>query len=463
MAINWLRLGQTLIFGIGYLHMGLALGALGPTIQPLASQLGASISDMGWMFASRGVGALFGSLLLGKMYDLGAPCISFAASVLLMALALYIVALLPAFAMVVVAHFLMGVGVGCSDTGGNALLVWLWEGDSMLGAAMQFLHACFGAGAVFVALVAANLSLQATYNLMALSVGLSALLCIAIATIPIRAPKSTDDAIVVDEPVSQSVDRQAQHEMSDAAIATGSSSNDHALSMSAAARSNDRKRRETQVVFLISLQLLLLVGIEVAFGGMIGVYSTRMLGMSETDAAYVTSVFWFSFTFARIASIFIVMVVNESRMITLNTIGCVLSTLALAVLPYQPAALWVCCVGFGVSVASMFPSCMSLASILGFTLSGSSTRYLVFGASIGELTIPWITAILVDNVSPRSLPLVTALAVVCVYGIFLVLTLVVATGNKTLVIESSSTSIVIEMQSVESQLHDEQQQDQEQV
>lgn len=136
---NWRRLIQTTIHGIGYLSLGLALGALGPTIQPLASQMHVSIADMGWLFAARGVGSLIGSLLLGKLYDLGLPSVIFSACALLMAIGLYIIALLPPFAVVVVAHSFLGIGVGLADTGGNTMTVWLWEGHPMMRAALQYL------------------------------------------------------------------------------------------------------------------------------------------------------------------------------------------------------------------------------------------------------------------------------------------------------------------------------------
>ena len=337
--VKWVRLVQSLIFGIGYLHMGLALGALGPTIQPLASQLHVSLSQMGWMFAARGIGALFGSLLLGKMYDLGAPCVTFAACLHMMAISLYMTSLLPSFGWVVAAHFLTGVGVGCSDTGGNVLLVWLWEGDSMLTAAMQFLHACFGAGSVMVGVVAANFSVTSTYLLMALSVGASTALTLSIAHIPI-VPKSQQDdadaaaaAAAADATKEQLATRDGDETLDKQAPET----TDATAPTSGPTQGGGR---ETEVVVFISIMLLLLVGIEVAFGGMIGVYSTRMLGMSESAAAYVTAVFWLSFTGMRIVSIVVVMFVSEPTLITLNSLGSVLSALVLVVFPFEAWAMY---------------------------------------------------------------------------------------------------------------------------
>ena len=348
--VKWVRLVQSLIFGIGYLHMGLALGALGPTIQPLASQLHVSLSQMGWMFAARGIGAdqlpkaAVDFLPLDEKAEADraarvAQGTGPASPGLVRDTTDVLFRELPSFAWVVAAHFLTGVGVGCSDTGGNVLLVWLWEGDSMLTAAMQFLHACFGAGSVMVGVVAANFSVTSTYLLMALSVGASTALTLSIAHIPI-VPKSQQDdadaaaaAAAADATKEQLATRDGDETLDKQAPET----TDATAPTSGPTQGGGR---ETEVVVFISIMLLLLVGIEVAFGGMIGVYSTRMLGMSESAAAYVTAVFWLSFTGMRIVSIVVVMFVSEPTLITLNSLGSVLSALVLVVFPFEAWAMY---------------------------------------------------------------------------------------------------------------------------
>jgi fucose permease len=427
---QWVRVAQTLIFGIGYLNIGLSLGAIGPTIQPLASQLGVDISDMGWMFASRGVGALFGSLLLGKMYDLGAPSVTFAACLMMLALSMYIVALLPSFLVAVAAHFLMGVGLGCADTGGNTLVGWLWNGSPMLGAAMQLLHACFGVGASLVAIAAANLSMENTYYLMGLLVGLAAALVMSTCGIQIDPPQASNSNSNSSSSSNNNTNSKPNKSIHSDSRTTELLAVDNCTDQvhievqassdvgHAAASPRDS---EMMVVMYLSLMMLMLVGVEAAFGGLIGVYATRMLGMSESDSAYVTFSYWSSFTVARVASILIVMLIPQSVFFTIDTIGCVLSLLVLLVFPYHSWAVWFSSIGFGVSLASTIPLCISLAPLLGYTLSGSSTRYLMFGASIGGLAIPFVLAQLIDYVAPLCLPIVSLLVMLCTYAIFLVL------------------------------------------
>ena len=95
--------------------------------------------------------------------------------------------------------------------------------------------------------------------------------------------------------------------------------------------------------------------------------------------------------------------------------------------------------------------CQALAPLLGYTLNAASMRFLVFGAAIGELTVPWLAAILVDNVGPVWLPILVGLVMIIIYGTFVVLWLRNrSSALKTAVVAQSveANELQIEMQDV---------------
>ena len=248
---------------------------------------------------------------------------------------------------------------------------------------------------MIVGVVAAQFSVIDTYLVMSFVVAIAAGSTVAIVPWP------------VEPPVTKASSDRDSHRLED-----------DSLDPQPTTSESQAPHGQAQVVALISFMMLVLVGIEVAYGGLIGVYSSRMLGYSDSEAAYVVALYWFSFTMARVVCIFVAMVAPAPVVLVVDIVGCVAAAVVLVVFPYEPWAMYTSCIGFGGSLASSIPFCISLPPLLGYVLNASNTRYLMFGGSLGALVVPWIATIAVDRWGPVWLPVLAVAASLSVLGSF---------------------------------------------
>jgi len=148
------------------------------------------------------------------------------------------------------------------------------------------------------------------------------------------------------------------------------------------------RRLRLEVVVFAAILLLLDVGAEIGYGGWLFTYAVEHLKFTDKDAAYVTAVFWGAFMLGRLAAVGIAVFLSSKAMLYSDIIGCSLSLLILVLFPASSTALWVCSVLFGISIASVFPTVISLPQNLGVPVTGTDTSWMVVGASAGEMIVP---------------------------------------------------------------------------
>ena len=132
----------TAVYYLGFIGLGLATAALGPTLQGLAKNTGSTLAQISSLFLMTSFGYLLGSIAGGRIYDRvkGHPILGLV--LLIVAALMAIIPLTTSLLFIQVLLFIIGFCEALLDVGTNTLLVWL-HGDRVP-PFMNGLHAFFG-------------------------------------------------------------------------------------------------------------------------------------------------------------------------------------------------------------------------------------------------------------------------------------------------------------------------------
>ncbi|NJN83631.1 MAG: MFS transporter [Caldilineaceae bacterium] len=265
--------------------------------------------------------------------------------------------------------FLMGIGEGGVDVGGNVLLVWIHR--SRVGPYMNGLHFFFGVGAFVAPIIVAQMVLlsggiTAAYWVLALLIFPISLWLMRLPSPPRQQATRGGAAVTVNVPLTT----------------------------------------------LIAVFMFLYVAAEVSFGGWIYTYAVALDLTSPTTAAYLTSVFWGALTVGRLAAVPIAARYRPRTILAVDLVGCLASVGLILLFPASMTAVWIGTFGYGFAMASIFPTVISWAERR-MALSGSITSVFLVGASLGAMTFPLLIGQLFDARGPQ-------VVMVMVFGLLVV-------------------------------------------
>ena len=372
-------LAATYAYYGAFIGLGLISASLGPTLPALAEQTHVALGDISFLFATRASGYLLGSLLGGRLYDRMAGHPVMAIALLLMGVAMATVpfiSLLWGLALVLLA---IGIGEGTLDVGGNALLVWVHR--ARVGPFMNALHFFFGMGAFLSPIVIAQVLLMTGgirwgYWVLALCT-----LPMALLVLRLKSPRHIPE---------------------------------HIRSATQAAPMN------WQLTGLVMLFMCVYVGAEVGVGGWLYTYAIEMGLANVTSAAYLTSAYWGAFMVGRLLAIPIAARFRPRVILWTDIIGCVVSMLLIVLLPHSEWVLWVGAFGFGLFVASIFPTVFTWAERR-MEMSGQVTSLFLVGTSIGAIVFPWVIGQLLERFGAwLAMPSILVIMMI-VAGVFVLL------------------------------------------
>jgi fucose permease len=360
-----------------FVVLGVVLGMLGPALEGLRAQVGASVSGISFVFVAQSAGYLVGALAGGRGFDrgLGHRLLSFA--LMLMAAGLFLVTQSRSLVALCGAFVVLGLALGLVEVGSNTLL--LWSRNPASPSMINGLHFLFGVGALLSPLlVNRSLSARGTVRLAYVVTAFAAVLAAAIV-----ASRSTP------RPVSAS-----EH-----------------------ARGEEAPRK---LVVAVAVFFAIYVGVEVGFSGWIATYAQSVrLGGSGTGAA-LTAVFWAAFTAGRLGTVGIT---RRVRPIVVLVGGCVLAILAAGALIAargSGAPVWIATALFAVGLAPQFASMLAFASEH-LPLTGAATSGFFAAAAVGGLSVPWIIGQLLSGVGTGAFPVVMVIGGVATLAWVLVL------------------------------------------
>jgi len=349
---------KTAAYYLAFVALGTNGAVLGPTLSGLAEHTQTQLSQISLLFTAGWLGYLFGSFLGGRLYDrkLGHPVM--AASLIVMA-AMLALAPLPTFFWLLFAVFLiLGIAQGTLDVGGNTLLVWVHTDD--VTPYMNGLHFFFGIGATLSPFIIAQAMLHSgdiTWAYWTLAV---LMLPAAVWLLRLRSPA-------------------IQSESQDGLI----------------------RPIDHRLLALIVMFCIFLVGTEVSFGGWIFSYAVATDLGSETTAAYLTSVFWGTFTLGRLLAIPVAFRLRPSAIMLGGLVGCLISLSIIFLWPNSSAALWLGTIGMGLSMAPIFPTAISFVERR-MSITGRVIGWFFVGASLGSMSMPWLIGQLFEPIGPQA-------------------------------------------------------------
>jgi FHS family Na+ dependent glucose MFS transporter 1 len=158
-----------------------------------------------------------------------------------------------------------------------------------------------------------------------------------------------------------------------------------------------------QILVLLAIFFFLYVGMEVAYGGLIMIFSVKQLGWSKEEGTWLTSVFWGSFAASRGAAIFISRWCSPAVMLIADLLLCAISMIGLLMtLESNPTMLWYCTAVLGVGMASIFPTGITWAERY-LRVTGKAASVFVVGSALGEMAIPALVGFLFNSKSPKWL------------------------------------------------------------
>lgn len=360
---------------------GLMLAVPGPTLDALSDKAGSTIGEIGIIFTANGLGFVVGALIAGRLYENFDGNRLLAASILVMAGAAVFVPNAGSLGLLLVLFVGIGAAIGMIDVGANTLIVW--EFGVRVPPFMNALHLAWGLGAFAAPLIVALLS--------ELNGEVSWVYWVfAAAMVPVALWLAT--APVTDIPP-----------------AAGSS------------RSPEVWRRHSKLIILISMLFVLHVGAELSFGGWIYTYAAELGLGAETTSRVLNSVFWGGLVVGRLIAIPVSLRLSAKSMIWLDLLG---AGLALAVVTFfgqSSLAIWGGVALFGVSIGSIFASCINFAGTH-MPITSKVTSAFVIGASIGSMSLPWLTGLLFGRIGPEALTYVVGATIAFAVALFAVIT-----------------------------------------
>lgn len=381
-----------------FVAVGLETASLGPTLPGLAGQTQTQLDGISFLFTAHGLGYMLGSFFGGRAYDRlrGHPLM--VAMLVLMAAMLVVIPLVPALWLLTAAWLVLGMTGGALDVGGNTLLVWVH--GRRVGPFMNGLHFFFGVGSFLSPIIIAQairMSGDITWAYWML-----ALLVLPVALWLVRLPSPCHQMATADrDPVS-------------------GSSTTHSGSETEKGRVGARRIVTPSLVVLISLLLLLYVGAEAAFGGWIYTYAVALNLSDTTTAAYLVSAFWGALTLGRLLAVPLAARYHPRSLLLADLVGCLVSVSVLLLWSSSPTATWLGTLGLGLSMASIFPTAITLAeSRIGIT--GQVTGWFLVSSSIGAMLLPWLIGQLFESVGPQITMIAILVDLIAAVGIFAVL------------------------------------------
>jgi FHS family Na+ dependent glucose MFS transporter 1 len=326
--------------------LGFATAAEGPSLPTLASHTSSPLDRISLLFVIGAFGYLVGSLLGGRAYDLlpGHRVMAIMLAMILAAAVIYPLA--PALWVLLLAALVMGLGKGALDVGCNTLLQWVH--GSRVGPFMNGLHFAFGVGSFLAPILLAQI-LARTHDVY-WAFWILAMLCVPLAVWLWFLP----------EPASSG----------------------HAVN-------RDNAPVPFLPVLLMVLAFFLYVGAEIGFGNWVYTYAITLRLADAITAAYLTSAYWGLFTVGRLLGVWI-STRARSNVILIFDLGGSLLCMALIYLGSASAALlWLGTICLGLSMASVFPTMLMLASQK-LRVSGTITGWFLVGSGAGGMLLPWL-------------------------------------------------------------------------
>jgi FHS family Na+ dependent glucose MFS transporter 1 len=173
----------------------------------------------------------------------------------------------------------------------------------------------------------------------------------------------------------------------------------------AAAQQQENSKRDPLLILLIALVFGCYQGATISYSGWIFTYVTKLDLANETDAAYLTSIYWGALTLGRLAAIPLSTRFRPIQILRADFAGALVSLLAMLVWPESLTAVIITSAGLGFALASIYPTTMTFAEKL-MPISGGVVGLFAIGNYTGSMFVPWVIGLLIESAPPWSMVVV---------------------------------------------------------
>ena len=360
------KLRNTIGYYLLFISLGFSLGITGPALPSLAEQTNSTLGAIGSLFLLSAGGGMLGTVLSGRIFDrvknghliLGLAQLTSVSALILMPLA-------GSLSLLLAIAFFSGLPMGIINNGANTLLMWTHKKDA--GPYINGLHFSFGIGAflaptIFAQILKLGGTYQHTYWVLA-GLGIPIALWMLFLS---HSPKA-------------SVEEESE------------------------GKGKGYLRKVLPMVIIAMLFLFFYVGSELTYGNWIYTYALTMNLADATQAAYLTSGFWLSFTIGRAISIIAAARLKAEQVLAGAFIGGLsILTLALAA-PQSINLLWVATIGIGFFMAPVWATGYNLAG-QSIKLTATISSIIILGDSFGGVVLPWLTGLAIEHFGAETMP-----------------------------------------------------------
>jgi FHS family Na+ dependent glucose MFS transporter 1 len=168
--------------------------------------------------------------------------------------------------------------------------------------------------------------------------------------------------------------------------------------------------------------LFLYVGAEVGFGGWIYTYGVALDLGSEATAAYLTSSFWGALTLGRLLTVPVATQLKPRTILLGDLVGCLFSVGIILWWSDSLTAVWLGAAGLGFSMASIFPTTLSLAENR-MPITGQVNGWFFVGASTGGMVLPWLIGQLFESIGPHITMIAIMTNLLLAVGVYIAMVL----------------------------------------
>lgn len=347
----------------GMLVFGVVMALIGAILPPLAGRLAFEVTDIGTLFLVMNAAMLATSLAIGPAMDRFGMKPPLALGCLLVAAALAAIARAGAFADLVRAALLLGIGGSALNGSTNTLVADLHDEPQSKNAALNVLGIYFGFGALMLPFaVGALLSRFSIASLLLATAVLCAAAGVFAGSLSFPAAKQAQRMPVADLP------RLLRHPL----------------------------------VLALAFLLFCESGVEFTVGGFVSTYLTRDLGASVRLASMVLAAYWGAIMVARIGLSRYAAGIDPFRVLTFCSAGALAGAAIAGVAP-GPGLVALGVTIIGGSLAGIYPAALAIAGARFRSHSGTVFGVLLAIALAGGMSVPWVAGHIAAAAGLRSM------------------------------------------------------------
>ncbi|XP_033761423.1 sodium-dependent glucose transporter 1-like [Pecten maximus] len=430
--------------------LGWVVGQFGPALPELQIITGSPLEKASAFLTAGATGYMVGSLLSGILFDRLNKHLLVCSFTVCGFVNFIIIPWCYRYELMIVVQFCRGMFGGGLDAGGNALLVWTWEGDGR--SFMQAIHFAFAIGGIVSPMVIVpflskmdndanvnhSLSLTPEVNISDSQVftGISshrsekwANNFTSFSTAP-YSDRPGQSKLYVDFLITSAlhlscavplfllyIRAKKQHSCTKESKADGTISQVH--------QKVDSSRKIVEFC-TICLFLALNAALENTFNYLLVTFCIEQMTWTKVQGSFATSLFWATFGTGRFLGIWLIKMLKPVVLIGVFTTSLGFVFLAFVVFSYLKidAGIWACAVSAGAAMSIIFPTVFTWTNESFITMSGKVASLFLISASCGAMINPILLGYLMENFTPMWFAYLLfgdSVAAIAVYIIMLLL------------------------------------------